>query len=85
MITVVGIGMESGDITARGRKAIRQAAELYSRTKTRFKSTPLGENSPTRKVTKNSTRKSRNFFSNVKKTASQRFFCRRATDSATEL
>ena len=43
MITVVGIGMESGDITARGRKAIRQAAELYSRTKTRFKSTPLGE------------------------------------------
>ena len=43
MITVVGTGLESGDITARGKKAIKSALELYSRTKTRYKSQPLCE------------------------------------------
>ena len=43
MITVVGTGLESGDITVRGKKAIKSALELYSRTKTRYKSQPLCE------------------------------------------
>lgn len=41
MVTVIGIGMESGDITVRGKKAIKQAKEVYSRGKTRYKSIPL--------------------------------------------
>lgn len=43
MIIVVGMGMESGDMTARGKKAIREADELYSRNKTRYRSVALCE------------------------------------------
>lgn len=43
MITVVGTGMERGDITARGKKAIAAADELYSRGKTYYKSVSLCE------------------------------------------
>lgn len=43
MITVIGTGTEAGDVTVRGKRAIKQADEVYSRTKTRYKSVPLGE------------------------------------------
>ncbi len=43
MIIVVGMGMESGDMTARGKKAVREADELYSRNKTKYRSVALCE------------------------------------------
>lgn len=43
MIAVIGIGMEAGDITVRGRQAMKEADEVYSRTTTRYKSIPLSE------------------------------------------
>ena len=43
MIAVIGIGMEAGDITVRGKQAMKEADEVYSRTTTRYKSIPLSE------------------------------------------
>ncbi len=43
MIAVIGIGMEAGDITVRGKRAMKEADEVYSRTTTRYKSVPLSE------------------------------------------
>lgn len=43
MIAVIGIGMETGDITVRGKRAMKEADEVYSRTTTRYKSVPLSE------------------------------------------
>ena len=43
MITVIGTGIQAGDVTVRGKKAIKEAEEVYSRTKTRFKSVALGQ------------------------------------------
>lgn len=43
MITVIGIGIESGDLTSRGKMAMKKAAEVYSRGKTRYKSVALNK------------------------------------------
>ena len=43
MIAVIGIGMEAGDITVRGKQTMKEADEVYSRTTTRYKSIPLSE------------------------------------------
>ena len=41
MITVIGTGIQAGDVTVRGKKAIKEAEEVYSRTKTVCKSVAL--------------------------------------------
>ena len=41
MITVVGIGIERGDITTKGKKAVKNATKVYSRVKTYIKSEVL--------------------------------------------
>ena len=46
MITVVGVGLEKGDITIKGRKAIKEAACVFSRVKLWFKTEVLADKFP---------------------------------------
>lgn len=50
MITVVGVGLEKGDITIKGRKAIKEAACVFSRVKLCLKPRCLRINSPTFRI-----------------------------------
>ena len=43
MITVVGVGIAKGDLTANGKKAIKNADRVFSRVKLWIKSENLGE------------------------------------------
>lgn len=43
MITVVGVGIQKGDITARGKKAVRNATAVFSRVRTYFKTEALAK------------------------------------------
>ena len=43
MITVVGIGIERGDLGAKGKRAIKQATRIFSRVKVWYKSEILSQ------------------------------------------
>lgn len=43
MITVVGVGIQKGDITTRGKKAVREATVVFSRVRTYFKTEILSK------------------------------------------
>ena len=46
MITVVGVGLEKGDLTQKGKKAVKEAACVFSRVKLWFKTEVLADKFP---------------------------------------